>query len=132
MSDCSHAEEVLPVLQLSFALLVGIGTSYFDTRLLVEALALTCITVAAIFIVVTSTSVDFTQAGLSARQCPLSVTGLDHPQCTKGTHGMWGQTSMTMVRLPLRPWQGSCDWSSVEPVVLPAAEMCFVAHTTIS
>ena len=71
MSGRSLADEVPWVLQLSFALLVGIGTSYFDTRLLVEALALTCVTVAAIFIVVSSTSVDFTQAGMSACQCPL-------------------------------------------------------------
>ena len=57
-------EEPEWALQLSFALLVGIGTSYFQTRLLVEALAMTCVTVAAIFVIVASTSFDFTQAGL--------------------------------------------------------------------
>ncbi len=51
-------------MQLSFAVLVGIGTSYFDTRLLVEALAMTCITCAAVFVIVSSTSVDFTHAGV--------------------------------------------------------------------
>ncbi|CAL5224138.1 g6771 [Coccomyxa viridis] len=53
----------LCIFTLSFGVLVGIGTSYFDTRLLVEALALTCVTCAAIFVIVSSTSVDFTQAG---------------------------------------------------------------------
>ena len=56
---------------MSFALLVGIGTSFFSTRLLVEALALTCITAACIFIIVASTSLDFTQAGLTGRPSSL-------------------------------------------------------------
>ena len=50
-------------LQVSFALLVGIGTSFFHTRLLIEALGLTAVTVACIFIIASSTSVDFTMAG---------------------------------------------------------------------
>ena len=57
------------LVQLSFGVLVGIGTSYFDTRLLVEALALTCVTCAAIFVIVSSTSVDFTQAGTLVTRC---------------------------------------------------------------
>ena len=59
------------LLQVSFALLVGIGTSFFSTRLLVEALSLTCVTVACIFIIVASTSLDFTQAGLTGRPSSL-------------------------------------------------------------
>ena len=58
-------------LQVSFALLVGIATSFFSTRLLVEALALTCVTVACIFVIVASTSLDFTQAGLTGRPSSL-------------------------------------------------------------
>lgn len=50
-------------LQVSFALLVGIGTSFFHTHLLIEALGLTAVTVACIFIIASSTSVDFTMAG---------------------------------------------------------------------
>ena len=75
-------------MQLSFAVLVGIGTSYFDTWLLVEALALTCITVAAIFIIVSSTSADFTQAGASAGPMPVSVSGLEYSWCTVEMHAM--------------------------------------------
>ena len=48
---------------MSFALLVGIGTSFFHTHLLIEALGLTAVTVACIFIIASSTSVDFTMAG---------------------------------------------------------------------
>ena len=50
-------------LQVSFALLVGIGTTFFHTHLLIEALGLTAVTVACIFIIASSTSVDFTMAG---------------------------------------------------------------------
>ena len=70
------------MLQVSFALLVGIGTSYFSTRLLMEALAMTCITVACIFLIVSSTSVDFTQSGLilyfilTSQACCASSTSL--------------------------------------------------------
>ena len=64
MSDHGFAEQLIWGVQLSFAVLVGTGTSYFDTRLLVEALAMTCITCAAVFIIVSSTSVDFTHAGM--------------------------------------------------------------------
>ena len=59
------------LLQVSFALLVGIATSFFSTRLLVEALALTCVTAACIFIIVASTSLDFTQAGLTGHPSSL-------------------------------------------------------------
>lgn len=55
--------------QLSFALLVGIGTSFFHTPLLIEALGLTAVTVACLFIIATSISFDFTQAGVVAVSC---------------------------------------------------------------
>ena len=61
-------------LQVSFALLVGIGTSFFLTRLLIEALGLTTVTVACIFIIASSTSVDFTMAGAghsTSAACPM-------------------------------------------------------------
>ncbi|CAK0785382.1 hypothetical protein CVIRNUC_008590 [Coccomyxa viridis] len=53
----------LCIFMVSFALLVGIGTSFFHTHLLIEALGLTAVTVACIFIIASSTSVDFTMAG---------------------------------------------------------------------
>ncbi len=51
------------IFTLSFALITGIITAFFDTELLLMALGMTTAAVAFIFIIAASSGFDFTQAG---------------------------------------------------------------------
>lgn len=61
------------IFTLSFGLIVGILTAFFDTQLLLMALGITAAAVAFMFIIAAATGFDFTQAGECSLPCSVSA-----------------------------------------------------------